>query len=38
MDNRFKKIENEYFRLKGQLGAGRITREQFEAALAKVSL
>lgn len=33
MDERFKKAEDEYFRLKGQLAAGRITQAQFEAAL-----
>jgi len=31
--NRFKKIEDQYFRLKGELATGRITREQFESAL-----
>jgi hypothetical protein len=29
----FKKAEDEYFRLKGRLAAGRITREEFDAAL-----
>jgi hypothetical protein len=29
----FKKSEDEYFRLRGQFGAGRITREEFERAL-----
>jgi Cohesin domain len=29
----FKKAEDEYFRLKGRLSAGRMTQEQFEAAL-----
>lgn len=33
LDPRFQKAEDEYFKLKGQLGAGRITHEQFEAAL-----
>lgn len=33
LDPRFQKTEDEYFKLKGRLGAGRITREQFEAAL-----
>ena len=33
MNERFKKVEDDYYRLKGQLQAGRITREQFEAAL-----
>jgi hypothetical protein len=32
-DNPFKRAEDEYFTLKGKLAAGRITREQFEAAL-----
>jgi len=32
-EDRFKKAEDEYFRLKGQLAAGRITAEQFEVAL-----
>lgn len=31
--NPFQRTEDEYFRLKGQLAAGRITREQFDAAL-----
>ena len=29
----FQRVQDEYFRLKGQLATGRITREQFEAAL-----
>ncbi|MDE3089660.1 MAG: hypothetical protein KGJ80_09815, partial [Chloroflexota bacterium] len=33
MDERFKSAEDQYFRLKGKLAAGRITREQFDAAL-----
>lgn len=33
MDERFKKVEDQYFGLKGQFAAGRITREQLEAAL-----
>lgn len=33
LDPRFQKAEDEYFKLKGQLGAGRITQEQFEAKL-----
>jgi hypothetical protein len=33
MDDRFKKVEDEYFRLKGRLATGRITRQQYEAAL-----
>lgn len=33
MEDRFKKLEDEYFRLKGQFAAGRITREQLEASL-----
>ncbi|MBI4672563.1 MAG: hypothetical protein HY741_12970 [Chloroflexi bacterium] len=32
-DKQFTKVEEEYFRLKGKLAAGRITREQFDAAL-----
>jgi hypothetical protein len=32
-ENRFKKAEEEYFRLKGQLATGHITREQFDAAI-----
>lgn len=32
-DERFQQVEREYFRLKGQLAAGQITHEQFEAAL-----
>lgn len=31
--NQFQHAEDEYFRLKGQLAAGRIAQEQFEAAL-----
>lgn len=33
MDDRFKRAEEEYFRLKGQLAAGRITHEAVEASL-----
>ena len=33
MDDQFQKVEDEYFRLKGQLQGGRILREQFETAL-----
>ncbi|MDE3092047.1 MAG: hypothetical protein KGJ80_21955, partial [Chloroflexota bacterium] len=33
MDERFQKVEDDYFRLKGQLAIGRITRGQFGAAL-----
>ncbi len=29
----FRRVQDEYFRLKGQLATGRITREQFETAL-----
>ncbi|MBI4672568.1 MAG: hypothetical protein HY741_12995 [Chloroflexi bacterium] len=32
-DEQFTKVEEEYFRLRGKLAAGRITREQFDAAL-----
>ncbi len=32
-DDRFQKTEDQYFLLKGQLAAKRITQEQFEAAL-----
>ena len=32
-DEQFTKVEAEYFRLRGKLAAGRITREQFDAAL-----
>ncbi len=35
---RFQQVEREYFRLKGQLAAGRITQEQFEAELQKLML
>ncbi len=31
--DQFKRVEDEYFRLKGLLAAGRITPEQFEVAL-----
>ncbi|MBI4674735.1 MAG: hypothetical protein HY741_24075 [Chloroflexi bacterium] len=31
--DKFKQVEDEYFRLKGQLAVGRITAEQFDAAL-----
>jgi hypothetical protein len=30
---RFRQTEEEFFRLKGRLATGRISREQFEAAL-----
>lgn len=33
MDERFKRVEDEYFSLRGRLSSGRITQEQFEAAL-----
>lgn len=33
MDNQFSRVEDEYFRLKGQFATGRLTREQFETAL-----
>jgi uncharacterized RDD family membrane protein YckC len=33
MDERFRRVEDEYFRLKGQLGAGRITQAQFDQSL-----
>jgi hypothetical protein len=36
--DRFKQVEDEYFRLKGQLATGRITPEQFEAALKPLML
>ena len=32
-NERYKEAENEYFRLKGQFSLGRITRQQFDAAL-----
>ncbi len=32
-EDQFKKAEDDYFRLKGQLAAGRITQSQFEAGL-----
>lgn len=32
-EERFKSAENEYFRLRGLLAAGRLTQQQFEAAL-----
>src|SRR5581483_2364422 len=35
---RFQKSEREYFYLKGQLATGRITREQFDAALAGLNV
>ncbi len=34
--NRFQQAENEYLRLKGQLAAGRLTPEQFDAAAAQL--
>ena len=36
--DQFRRAEDEYFRLKGQLAAGRITPEQFEAALKNLML
>ena len=38
MDERFKNVENEYFRLKGQLASKHITHEQFETALKDLML
>lgn len=38
MDDKFKQTEDQYFLLKGQLAAGRISREQFEAALKDLTL
>lgn len=38
MDDRFKKLEDEYFRLKGQLAAGRITQDQFHKALSALMI
>ena len=32
-EDRFQQVEREYFRLKGQLAVGQISREQFETAL-----
>src|SRR5574341_1159025 len=32
-EDQFKRAENEFFRLKGQFAAGRLTRIQFETAL-----
>lgn len=37
-NDRFKEAENEYLRLKGQLSLGRITQEQFDAALKELML
>ena len=31
--DKFRQVEEEFFRLKGQLAAGRITQPQFDAAL-----
>jgi hypothetical protein len=36
MDPRFKQTEDQYFSLRGQLAAGRITRQQFEAELQRL--
>jgi Ca2+-binding EF-hand superfamily protein len=33
----FKKVEDEYFRLKDQFGAGKITRQQLDSALNKLA-
>ncbi len=33
MPDQFRQVEDEYFKLRGQLSTGRITREQFESAL-----
>jgi hypothetical protein len=38
MDDRFKQVEDEYFRLKGLLAAGRVTQEQFDAALKELMI
>ena len=37
-DERFKIAQDQYFQLRGQLAAGRITRDQFLAALAQLSV
>jgi hypothetical protein len=36
--DRFKYVEDEYFRLKGQLAVGRITQPQYEAALSALMI
>jgi hypothetical protein len=33
MQDQYRRVEEEYFKLRGQLAVGRITREQFETAL-----
>lgn len=38
MEDRFRKLEDEYFRLKGQLAAGRITQDQFQKALSDLMI
>ncbi len=38
MTDQFRQVEDEYFRLKGQLTSGRITREQFQATLKEMML
>ncbi|MBI5032048.1 MAG: hypothetical protein HZB51_16065 [Chloroflexi bacterium] len=38
MVDRFDQVENEYYRLKGRLAAGRITREQFENELKRLMI
>lgn len=37
-DEQFKNAESEYFRLKGLLAAGRITKDQFEQSLQKLAI
>jgi hypothetical protein len=38
MEERFRRVENEFFRLKGQLAIGRVTQEQVEATLKQMIL
>ena len=37
-DPRFAEVERQYYALKGQLSSGKLTRDQFEAALQKLML
>lgn len=36
--DQFRQIEEEFFRLKGQLSAGRLTQQQFDAALKQLMI
>ena len=37
-DNQFQQVEAEYYRLRGQLAGGRLTQQQFDAALRQLTI